>query len=165
MCIRDRPKRDGELSRFMQWVTVTHVRRWHAHRKSTGAGPLYQGRFRSFPAQDDQHLLVLIRYVERNALRAKLCRRAEQWRWSSLACRQQGMSEEWLTAMSDWPVKPARGWVAFVNTPQTTAELESLRQSLRRGRPFGDEGWVKRTAAKLNLTSSLNDPWRPRKKS
>ena len=54
--------------------------RYHAHRHSTGKGHLYQGRFKSFPIQDDEHFLVVCRYVERNALRAGLVDHAEQWR-------------------------------------------------------------------------------------
>ena len=54
-----------------RWITVTHTQRWHAHRQSFGSGPVYQGRFRSFPVQTDEHFLTVARYVERNALRAK----------------------------------------------------------------------------------------------
>jgi putative transposase len=78
------PRSDGELSEVMRWGTVTHTQRWHAHRRSSGSGPLYQGRFKSFPVQTDEHFLTVARYVERNALRAKLVKRAGQWRWSSL---------------------------------------------------------------------------------
>ena len=42
------PLRDGDLSRFMAWLTLTHTQRWHAHRHTTGNGHLYQGRFKSF---------------------------------------------------------------------------------------------------------------------
>ena len=66
------PRRDEELSRFMAWVTLTHTQRWHAHRQSAGAGHLYQGRFKSFPVQADEHFLSVCRYVERNALRAAM---------------------------------------------------------------------------------------------
>ena len=66
------PRRDGELSEFMRLLTVTHVQRWHAHRQTAGTGPVYQGRFRSFPVQSDEHFLTVARYVEGNALRAKL---------------------------------------------------------------------------------------------
>ena len=45
---------------------------------------VYQGRFKSFPIQEDEHLYAVARYVERNALRAKLVRRAERWRWGRL---------------------------------------------------------------------------------
>ena len=77
------PRTDGELSEVMRWITVTHTERWHAHRHSSGTGPVYQGRFKSFPVQTDEHFITVARYVERNALRAKLVERAEEWRWSS----------------------------------------------------------------------------------
>src|SRR5690606_963887 len=46
------PHEDGELSRFIGWLSLTHVRRWHAFRQSGGTGHLYQGRFKSFPVQE-----------------------------------------------------------------------------------------------------------------
>jgi putative transposase len=78
------PRADGELSEVMRWITVTHTQRWHAHRRSAGSGPVYQGRFKSFPVQTDEHFLTVARYVERNAMRAGLVERAEHWQWSSL---------------------------------------------------------------------------------
>ena len=78
------PHADGDLRRFMQWLSVTHTHRWHAHRRSAGQGPLYQGRYRSFPVQDDAHVRTVARYVERNPLRARLVRQAENWQWCSL---------------------------------------------------------------------------------
>jgi putative transposase len=74
------PRQDGELSEAMRWITVTHTQRWHAHRHTAGTGPVYQGRFKSFPVQTDEHFLTVARYVERNALRANLVQRAEEWR-------------------------------------------------------------------------------------
>src|SRR6516164_6532214 len=75
---------DRQVSEFMRWLTVTHTQRWHAHRHTAGTGHLYQGRFKSFPIQADEHLYTVLRYVERNPVRADLVRRAEEWRWSSL---------------------------------------------------------------------------------
>jgi REP element-mobilizing transposase RayT len=75
------PRTDGELSEVTRWITVTHTQRWHAHKNSSGTGPVYQGRFKSFPVQTDEHFISVARYVERNALRAKLVERAEEWRW------------------------------------------------------------------------------------
>lgn len=79
------PRDDGDLSRWMQWLLTTHVRRYHRHYH--GSGHVWQGRFKAFPIQQDHHLLTVLRYVERNPLRAKLVRRAERWAWSSLAWR------------------------------------------------------------------------------
>ncbi len=78
------PREDGELSAFVVWLTLTHTRRWHAHRRSRGSGHPYQGRFKSFPVQDDEHFWTVCRYVEWNPLRANLGPRAEAWRWGSL---------------------------------------------------------------------------------
>jgi len=74
------PKGDGDLSRFMAWVTLTHTQRWHAHRHSAGTGHVYQGRFKSFPVQEDEHFYSVCRYAERNALRANLRAGAESAR-------------------------------------------------------------------------------------
>ena len=60
------PVGDGDLSRFMRLLTLTHTQRWHAHRRSAGTGHLYQGRFKSFPVQGDGHFSTVCRYVERN---------------------------------------------------------------------------------------------------
>ena len=70
------PLKDGDLGRFMQRLTTTHVRRWHLHHHSVGTGHLYQGTYKSFPIEEDDHLYTVLRYVERNAVRPTLVERA-----------------------------------------------------------------------------------------
>ena len=156
------PRCDGQLACFMQRLTVTHVRRWHEHRHSTGRGHVYQGAFKSFPVQQDSHFLTVARYVERNALRAKLTKRAQDWRWSSLWRRENGSSQE-RGLLSEWPVERPADWLQWVNQPQTKAELEALRQSTNKGRPFGEEPWQQKTAAELGLQSTFRKQGRPKK--
>lgn len=154
------PRNDGELSAWAQWLTVTHVRRWHTHHQSVGTGPLYQGRFKSFPVQDDDHYYTVCRYVERNPLRANLVRRAEHWRWSSLWHRVQRTQVPWL---SEGPLPVPDHWTDYVNGVETEVELAALRRSVVRGAPFGDESWQVQTAAALGLESALRRQGRPRK--
>jgi putative transposase len=78
------PHADGDLGRWMQWLLTAHARRYHRHYGSSGH--IWQGCFRAFPVQDDGHLIAVLRCVERNAPRAELVARAEDWKWSSLAC-------------------------------------------------------------------------------
>ena len=78
------PNEAGAMSRFLRWVTATHTMRYHAHDHTSGEGHVYQGRFKSFPIQDDGHFITVCRYVERNALRAELVTGAEEWRRSSV---------------------------------------------------------------------------------
>jgi putative transposase len=154
------PRKDGELSRFTGWLTLTHTQRWHAHRHSAGSGHVYQGRFKSFPIQADDHFYTVCRYVERNALRAKLVRRAEDWNWGSLHRWQQGAAQPLLAA---WPLARRPGWIAHVNAPQSESELAALRRSVNRGRPFGEPSWSKRTVRRLGLESTLRPRGRPKK--
>lgn len=60
------PKADGDMQKFMSWLTNTHTRRWHVAKETVGQGHLYQGRYKSFIIQQDNHLLTVLRYIERN---------------------------------------------------------------------------------------------------
>jgi putative transposase len=152
------PRDDGDLSRWMQWLLTSHVRRYHRHYH--GSGHVWQGRFKAFPIEQDEHLLTVLRYVQRNPLRARLVRRAETWAWSSLCWRPGGKR---AAILSEWPVPCPRNWLARVNAVETEAELAAVRRSIARGAPFGDERWSERTAKRLGLESSLRARGRPRK--
>jgi len=155
------PRNDGDLSEFMRWLTVTHTQRWHSHRHTAGSGPLYQGRFKSFPIQDDDHFLTVSRYVERNALRARLALKAEHWRWSSLWHRVHGEASGLL---DPGPLPLPKNWLPYVNRDESEGELVQVRKCIIRGSPFGDPSWIRRTAKKLGLDSTLRPRGRPRKK-
>jgi putative transposase len=154
------PRRDDALADLMRWIGVTHVRRHHEHYHTRGGGHLYQGRFKSFPVQSDVHFLILCRYVEQNGRRAKLVRRAEGWPWGAAYARN--LAEPPL-ALADWPVKRPKDWLDELNRSLPPKVVDDLRISVNRGRPWGDAEWVKRTAAKLGLESTLRGVGRPRK--
>jgi putative transposase len=156
------PRQDGDLSQFMRWLTVTHTQRWHAHRRTAGTGHLYQGRFKSFPVQSDEHFLTVCRYVERNALRANLVERAEDWNWSSVSARRRKADVD-RPALTQWPIDRPRDWTARVNRPFGPKEEEAVRQSIQRGQPFGSASWQALVAARLGLESLFRPRGRPRK--
>jgi len=158
------PEHDGDLAQFMHRLTVSHVRRWHLHRKTVGCGHLYQGTYKSFPVESDEHLLTVLGYVERNALRAGLVERAEDWRWSSLwRWRHPDVTDD-VPPLTKWPVERPRQWLFQVNRRQADGELETVRTSLQRGRPFGSTIWQQMTAKQLGLESTLRPRGRPRKR-
>jgi putative transposase len=157
------PQHEGDLGAFMQKLTITHARNWQEHRQRVGYGHLYQGRYKSVPVESDEHFYQVVRYVERNALRAGLVRQAENWRWSSLWRRLHGTPEE-QALLSDWPLPQPRAWKQYINQPQTEAELAALRRSVQRGQPYGGERWVNLTAKRLGLESTLRKRGRPFKK-
>jgi putative transposase len=143
-------------------LTLTHTQRWHAHHHTTGTGHLYQGRFKSFPVQTDDHLLTVCRYVERNPVRAGLVSHAELWRWGSLWRRVHGGGDG-QGLLSRWPIDPPEEWVQWVNNPLAPEELQALRRCVNRGQPCGDVDWQQQTAAQLGLSSTLRPRGRPQK--
>jgi len=154
------PRKDGELTAFLRWLTQTHAQRWKAAHAAIGHGHLYQGRFKSFPIQQDEHLLTVLRYVQRNPLRAGLVKSAVQWKWGSAHVRQEP-GHDLRELLSDGPVDRPKHWRQWVDQPQTPAEEEAIRLSLLRGRPYGREPWVRQAAAKLNLAQTLRPRGRP----
>lgn len=159
-----RPHGDRDLSAFMQWLTLAHAQRWRTSHRTVGYGPLYQGRFKAFAIEEDRHLLTVLRYVERNPLRAKLVRRAEEWEWSSLYARQNADGPDESDdhpRLSPWPVRVPRNWTELVNEPQTAAEEAAIAVSIARSRPFGRPDWQTTTADRLGLRCCFRPRGRP----
>ena len=155
------PKNNGDLSRFMQRVTLTHTQRYHAKTKTIGYGHVYQGRYKSMPVQHDRYFWSLVRYVESNAKRAGLVQRAEDWSWSSIYARLRG-NEEQQKLLSQWPVEEPEQYVKWINQSERKEELEHIRCAIKRNRPYGSARWVDATVKKFELESVMRDPWRPR---
>jgi len=155
------PQDDTQLTDFFRWLTHTHTMRWHAHHRTSGTGHLYQGRFKSFPVEDDDHLYTVLRYVERNPLRASLVEHASQWRWGSFWHRQNKASAV-RASLATWPVSMPKDWATCVDQAQTEAELAAIRRSVCRGTPYGSRQWVTQTAARLGLESTIRPRGRPR---
>ncbi len=153
------PAKDGDLSRWMHWLLTTHVRRYQRHYHSSGH--IWQGRFKAFPVQEDDHLRAVLRYIERNPLRAALVERAEDRPWPSLHGPAAG--GEPLARLDAGPAPRGDGWVQAVNSPMFDTEVARVRESVRRDRPLGDEIWTLATAKELGLEYSLHPRGRPKK--
>ena len=152
------PSTDNELSAFMHWLTSTHSKRWHAYHETRGTGSVYQGRFKSFPVQNDPHFLTVCRYVEQNPLRAGLVDRAEDWPWSSLWDRCKNYNR---IRLEEWPILRPANWLDSVNRLDAP-EVRRIQRSVLRSRPYGDPAWTERTATELGLKSKLRPIGRPK---
>jgi putative transposase len=156
------PKDDSDVTDFFRWLAHTHAMRWRVSHRTVGYGHLYQGRFKSFPVQQDDHLLTLCRYVERNPLAAGLVKRSEQWRWSSLWTRLHG-DEKMKSLLTNWPVDRPTNWIDLVNRPLGERDTELVKTSMDRGRPLGGDGWVDQMIRHLDLRHTIRAEGRPKK--
>lgn len=156
------PKNDVDLGVFMHRLTNAHTRKVHALTKTNGAGHLYQGRYKSFLVDTDNYLLTLIKYVERNAVRAKLAYLCELWQWGSAWRRINGTKEE-KKLIDPSPTHLPHGYTKWVNTPDNPDDLGLIRTSVVKGIPYGREKWVSRMVSTYHLESTLRSPGRPKK--
>jgi len=157
------PVNDGDVSEFMRWVTLTHTQRWHAAHGTAGIGHVYQGRFKSFPVQSNEHYLTVLRYIESNPLRAGLIKNSRDWQYSSLAIRN-GIEKEKL-AIDPGPVRLPDRWNRLVNILPSETIDAGLQNCISRGAPFGNDKWVQATSQKFGLQITLRPRGRPKKGS
>lgn len=152
------PLVEGSLSRLMQWVMTSHVR--YYHRKNKTSGHIWQGRYKSFMVQKESYYLSLLRYIEANALRAKLVDEAEAWKygslWERMSKERQLLDESLIALPTDWAL--------HVNTPLHEKELTIVRNSVNRQSPLGELEWMEKTAEIFGLASTLNSRGRPKRK-
>jgi putative transposase len=146
------------LSAYMQWLLTAHVFHHHRVHGTTGTGHLYQDRFRNFIVEGSVHMYRVLRYVEANAMRANLVKRAADWRWSSL---NRAYSSDGRQLLSSWPIGVPGNWHEYVNAGIDEMELSTMRHSAQRGSPYGSEEWVAETVAKYGLESTLTPVGRP----
>jgi len=134
------PADQTALSQFMQWLLTSHVRRYHKHYGTSGH--IWQGRFKSFPVQRDEHLITVLRYVLQNPVRAGLSSTAREWLWSSL--RRPQLIDP-CSASDD----------ATLAEPINEDQLTTVRECLNRQGPFGRKDWQAEVAAMFGLASTL----------
>ena len=140
----------------MQWLLTSHVRRYHRHYH--GSGHVWQGRFKAFPIEEDEHLdRVALRGAK--CLARESCAAPEDWLWSS-AGRCGGGKRAGM--LHPGPLPRSKDWLDWVNRPQSEAELAALRKCIERGTPYGNESWQHATAERLGLEASLHPRGRPR---
>jgi putative transposase len=133
-----RPSGTDDIGRWMHWLLTTHAARHHLAHGTVGR--VWQGRYKAFPIEQGDHLVTVLRYVERNAVRANLVAHACDWKWGSASWRRGPKSRAALLA--EPPVALPASWDDYVDAPQTPAEVEELRACVKRQQPYGTDSWM-----------------------
>ncbi len=155
------PMNDGDLALFIHALSNKHTRKVHVKTNTIGSGHLYQGRYKSFLVESDKYLINLIKYVERNPVRAKLCKKCEDWKWSSSWRRIYGTKQQKkLISLSPTPLP--HGYLKWVNAEDSIEEVERIRKSVDKSVPYGKDTWVDVMINKYHLETTRRDAGRPK---
>lgn len=153
-----RPSESIYLSKWMHWLLTTHARCYHQHYNTSGH--IWQGRFKSFIIQNDDHLLTVLRYVEGNPVRSGLILSSRDWLWSSHKYR---IKEKISKIIDPLPIRLPQDWTEFVDKTMEPKKLKKLRESVNHQIPFGKIEWMKEIAQSLGLKHVVVLRGRPRK--
>lgn len=156
------PKNDGDLGAFMHRLSNAHTRKVHARTNTNGSGHLYQGRYKSFLIDSENYLLAVIKYIERNSVRAKLVHFCEDWQWGSAWVRINGTTEQ-KKLLGKMPVPLPDDYIKWINTVDKIDDLKMIRASVDKSIPYGRDKWVDKMVSKYHLESTLKSPGRPKK--
>jgi putative transposase len=161
------PEPGQSISRILQSLTVAHT--WRYHKRNRSSGHVWQGRFRSPVIQGDEHLLVVLRYIEANPLRASMVADLGDYRWSSYQTHGLGRPDALLSPFPEWErlgpteAQRRRRWRAKLRASQRLEELRAVRASVCSGRPFGHPEWTEQIAARLRIDLHPKPRGRPPK--
>lgn len=155
------PVNEGDLSLFVGWLTNKHTRRWHTEKGTVGEGHLYQGRYKSFICQNENHFLTLVKYVEQNALKANLVKNAEDWQWSS-GWRKINGTIKHREILSPWPVSEPEDYLIWINTVLSQDKEDIIENSIVKSNPFGEDYWVNEIVKRFGLEQTLRKIGRPK---
>jgi len=151
------PVQAEHLSKWMQWLMTSHVRRYHRHYETSGH--IWQGRFKSFIIQTDEHLITAMRYVDANPVRSGLVNSADNWAWSS---HREILGKSVRNLVDSAPIDLPEDWGKYVNDSMDKAEIERIRQSIRRQSPYGSLIWQSTICKNLGLEHTIKPIGRPK---
>ncbi len=160
------PRKDGDLSRWIAWVTSVHSMRNKSLRAGTASNGLYERRFRSFPVQDNERLIDAILWIESGFTVAEAAEGEDASKTGAHGMIQSSYSTRILTVSRDWislpPVALPADWSERVLQGLNRGSAEQIVNSIDRGAPYGDAAWVTKMATRFKLESTLRPRGRPR---
>ena len=156
------PANEDGLQRVLKPLHMRYAQR--INRARGWKGHVWQGRFFSSPL-DEAYLWAAMRYVERNPVRAKLVRKAENYRWSSAAVHCRVREDEVLTKKPSWrkQFEAISDWSAWLAEGDAPEQLEIMRRHTEKGLPCGSEKFIQKLEKLTGRALQYRPRGRPRK--
>ena len=130
------------------------------NQKYKTSGHLWQGRYKSFIVQKESYLITLLRYVEANPLRAKIVKDPIYYEYCSAKSRIDDIDDKLL---DESPMILPNNWQEFINTKEDKIDVITIRNSIERQAPLGEESWTAKVSKMYGLESTLKPRGRPKK--
>ena len=133
---------------------INRIRKWRGH--------FWQGRYYSSP-MDERYMWSAIRYVERNPVRARMVREAEDYPWSSAANHCGLADDRVLSKNLRWNklTEQVDDWSAWLTEGDDLSELTMIRRNIEKGLPCGSDRFIKNLEKKIGRSLQYRPQGRP----
>lgn len=153
------PQREDSLACGIGGMNLVYTQ--HINKKYGRTGRLWQNRFYSCVVDKERYLLAVVRYIERNPLRAGLVENAEDYQWSSARFHLLGEKDR-IIKEPDWLGGSDRSEYREFFKETGTKEEEEIRRATSAGRPLAEEEFVVRLEGMLHRKLRARPRGRPR---
>ena len=155
-----KPDKTESLAKMMQGINLCYTQYINKRYKRTGR--LFEGRYHSCIVDEENYLWSVARYIEQNPLRAKMVSQPEDYPYSSGRAHISGAKDEVLNEALFSDEERAE-YVKFIKAPVPEEEINKIRFTVKRGKPLGDNKFIKEMARRLKKDFEMKAPGRPRK--
>lgn len=163
------PREREGVSRMMQYVGRRYVP-YINHTYGT-SGSIWEGRYKASLIQDEQYLLICMRYIELNPVRANMTSTPGQYRWSSYRANAQGKEDKLITphplytSLGRTNASRQEAYRALFKAHIDENDLKDIRAAWQTGTPLGNDHFKDKIERKLKSKVGQARRGRPSKRA
>ncbi len=155
------PEEKTSLARGIGSTNLLYTQ--YINRKYKRSGRLWQNRFFSAIVEEEPYLWSVMRYIERNPVRAKIVKKAEEYSWSSAKAHVLGVKDDVLSKESWLDEREMKSYRKFLKEDDTKIEA-TIRRATSTGRPLGRDVFIKKLEKMLGRDIFPKKGGRPKRK-
>lgn len=150
------PREKQGISRMMQYIGRRYVP--YINDTYGTSGSLWEGRYKASLISDEQYLLICMRYIELNPVRANRVRSPGYYRWSSYRYNAQGKNDNIVTEhilyaeMGNTRVSRCANYKSLFKAHIDDDQLKSIRAAWQTGTPLGNDCFREKIERKLKIS-------------
>jgi len=155
------PGKIDSLGNVFKYVNMKYSQ--YFNNKMGISGHLFQGRFFS-SVMDERYTIICARYIERNPVRAKMVKKAVNYGWSSanVHCGKEAKDILGVNVFFEYVGELRNTWQEFIEQPDNLNEIAQIKKKTAKGRPLGEESFIKKLEKKVNRVLTMQPAGRPK---
>lgn len=155
------PYKEDSLAKTFNFAHMQYSQ--YFNKKTSSCGHLWQGRFFSC-VLDEPHLIMASQYIERNPVRAKIVKKAWEWKWSSAAYNAGKKQKDIILkdGLAAYIGETKKIWKERFDEEENQRIISNIKVQTAKGLPLAGDEFIDKLEKKLNRklrASPVGRPW------